>query len=246
MSCRYKRRKKLRKLSKRKASLSLSESDLNVDNTNSEGDDNLPLSAFMNKKKTAKKLKKHERSYKSSRHSSYPSASYSAKDYSRKEAERVPQFELENPNLPSCSKYSSDSSSTQHSRRSRSSKDRSKDQNGENGQVNEDSSGSANLPTCSKYTYSPYYSSQEGSNSSNLNVTKSSEWETSNEEDYPLTHRVKSEVRDVRPEEKNGGPSVSSSGSNNGRLRNILIKKEESSNTWYSYPCHYDSDSSEN
>lgn len=238
----------MRKLSKKKASLSLSESDLNVDNTNSEGDDNLPLSAFMNKKKNAKKLKKHEKSYKNTRYISCPTMSYSAKDYSRKEAERVPQVELENPNLPSCSKYSSDSSSTQHSRHSRSSVSSSKDhkeQKVENGQVNEDSSGSGNLPTCSKYTYSPYYSSQEGSNSSNLNVTKS-EGDSSNEEDYPLTHRVKSEVREVRPEERNGGPSVSSSGSNNGRLRNILIKKEESSNTWYSYPCHYDTDSSEN
>ncbi|KAJ8925565.1 hypothetical protein NQ315_009405 [Exocentrus adspersus] len=247
---RYKRRKRQRKLSKRRPSFS-TESDLNID-TNSEGDDNLPLSAFTNKKKSLKKHKSHTRSSKDPKHNSYPTVSYSAKDYLKRDV-RIPLLDLPNSEMPSCSKYSSDSSATHLSQRSKLSKastsreeTKKKTEANTNNNINEDSSGSMNVPTCSKYTFSPYTMSREGSNTSPLNLIKS-DGETSNDEDYPLTHLVRSEVREVRPEEKSGGPSGSNNVSGNGRLKNILLKKEESSNTWYPYhPCNYDTDSSEN
>ncbi|KAJ8957648.1 hypothetical protein NQ318_017540 [Aromia moschata] len=191
---RYKRRKKHKKASKkREHPLTTSESSTDLENTDSESADDLPLSTFARRKKHTKKVKKRDRSYKTSKHSDYSSMSGSVKEPTKKDSDRERQ---DDSNLPGCSRYSSDSCP------------RSPFAVAPN---NEDSSGSANAPTCSKYAYSPYTSEQEGTTSSNVN----------------------SEVREVRPEEKNGGPS----GSGNGRLRNILIKKEGSSNMWYSYPC---------
>ncbi|KAJ8952867.1 hypothetical protein NQ314_007473 [Rhamnusium bicolor] len=197
---RYKRRKKHKKISKRRVSFLSSASDLNVENTNSESDDNLPLSAFTSRKKHVKKFKKHDRIYKISKNS----MSSPAKDHLRKASERISQIEpRENQNLPSCSRYSSDTSVSQPSPRPSNpfNKEKPRQQIEEHEQNREESSGSANIPTCSKYTYSPYTSSQEGSNSSNLNLTRS-DGETSIDEGYPLKHVVKSEVREVRPKKE--------------------------------------------
>ncbi|XP_063905223.1 E3 ubiquitin-protein ligase Topors-like isoform X2 [Zophobas morio] len=75
-----------------------------------------------------------------------------------------------------------------------------------------------------------------GSNSDEENKTDSS----SSDESFYSEHKpyVKSKVREVRGEDKHrAGPS-------SGRLRNTL-KKEASTNLWYSRPSAYDSDSSD-
>ncbi|KAJ8977023.1 hypothetical protein NQ317_013472 [Molorchus minor] len=236
---------------KREQYSSSSDTDLNVENTTGEesADDNLPLSAFTSRKKYTKKLKKRDRSYK--KYSDYPTMSSSAKETSKKETIRIPQVVPQgNINMPSCSRYSSDSSPPRALDYSKYNKEKPPEpSNRENELKCANSSGLVNAPSCSKYSISPYSSSRDGTNSSNLGFPYSgmtrSDGETSVEDGYPLNHFVKSEVKDVRQEDRNGGPSGSSSNSN-GRLRNILIKKEGSSNMWYTYPCNYDSDSSDN
>lgn len=73
------------------------------------------------------------------------------------------------------------------------------------------------------------------------NETRSVSGNDSNSSDDSLYKEckpnVKSKIRDPRNDHK-AGPS-------SGRLRNIL-KKEHSSNLWYSRPCTFDSDTSEN
>ncbi|KAG5894942.1 hypothetical protein JTB14_023291 [Gonioctena quinquepunctata] len=108
---------------------------------------------------------------------------------------------------------------------------------------NEQALGSSNAPTCSKYTPStPTYSSDLFSVNSNSTRQDNDE---SSDDDYRDQRMVRSEVRKMRPDNKNGGTSGSKSLKSNERLRNLLIKKEDSSNMWYSYPCTYSS-SSEN
>lgn len=84
---------------------------------------------------------------------------------------------------------------------------------------------------------------------------------SSAEDDYPLKRLLKKEIKE-EPLTNNRTNSYSSSTSmvacdnitppppklsrSNGRLRNIFIKKEESTNMWYSFPRNYDSDSSSN
>lgn len=79
---------------------------------------------------------------------------------------------------------------------------------------------------------------------------------SSAEENYPLQKLVKKEIKEEDPPSSNKTPSsstvVNSSSPpqklcrSNGRLRKIFIKKEESTNMWYSFPRNYDSDSSSN
>lgn len=80
---------------------------------------------------------------------------------------------------------------------------------------------------------------------------------SSAEDDYPLKKLLKKEIKeeDVRSSNKTSSTSMVADNNppppqklcrSNGRLRSIFIKKEESTNMWYSYPRNYDSDSSSN
>ncbi|RZC34848.1 E3 ubiquitin-protein ligase Topors-like [Asbolus verrucosus] len=85
-------------------------------------------------------------------------------------------------------------------------------------------------------------SSFQGRESSRIKSEDRSNTDGSNSDDsFYSEHKpyVKSKIKDMRSEDKHKpGPS-------SGRLRNTL-KKEASTNLWYSRPCPYESDSSDN
>ncbi|CAH1114586.1 unnamed protein product [Psylliodes chrysocephalus] len=127
-------------------------------------------------------------------------------------------------NLPSCSKYNPELNGGGGS-----SSSSSRLPNLRSSCIKEEPPTIPEAPTCSRYTYTPQISSTSGG----INGNESSD------EEYVHRPQVKSEIKRIKTE-----PHVKSSKSSE-RLRNIMIKKENSSNTWYAYQRDYDSSDNE-
>lgn len=228
---RYKRRKKKKvKLIKKRPRPSSTETDVNIESTSSDSD--VPLSTLATKRKQLKKFKKAlTHLFKNPK----TDAPQETKDRFANDLRHLPTTVNGSNSLPSCSRYSTDT-------------DNCLDLSMHNRHSNEDSSGSIIAPTCSKYAYSSSRSSlsADGTNSCTVSINVMTPDQSSSEDDYPLRHLVKSEIREVRPDPSNGEPSSSSTNNkySGKRLRKICIKKEEPSNMWYSYPNPALSDSS--
>ncbi|XP_074027312.1 uncharacterized protein isoform X2 [Leptinotarsa decemlineata] len=245
---RYKRRKKVKKFSRKRTphSSSCSETLTNVDieKSSSDSEDNLPLSTLAQKKKHLKNMAK---LYKSSREK------YQEVPMNLTKVRVEPEIESvgNSSNMPGCSKYSSNYSTFQNgmfdikkevkeqpSTSNASTRyDRPPDTVNVRKEIKDSTLGSSNAPTCSKYIRSITNSC----NFHNEDHGLTRHGEESGEDNYPQNLVKK------RPENKSFGVNSGKAYKNNTnkRLRNLVIKKEDSSNMWYSYPYNNSSSSSE-